>query len=395
MIMASKNYRVALLFNANKVYDRGVVEGVGQYLQASQCTWDIFVEDDFVYHRETIESLSIDGIIADFDDPETVKLLKDVNMPIVGVGGSYKNPDFYPELPYVATDNYALVEAAFLHLKNKGISGFAFYGIRTEQEKHWSNERQAAFLDLMRRYEYQGRIYRGGKITANNWLESQRRLGQWLQTLPAHTGIIAVTDARARHLLQACEYLNITVPEQLCVIGIDNEELIQYLSRVSLSSVAQSTQEIGYQAAKLLHRLLTGQPVSCRPMIIPPMKVIERSSTDYRSLHDPLVMQAMHFIRHRACHGIKVEQVLDHLRTSRSNLEARFKAEMNKTIHQVIHEEKINRARNLLVQTDLAIQEIAEVCGYPSLQYFYSVFKKEFDKTPKEFRDDKHSLRAF
>ncbi|PJG84994.1 XylR family transcriptional regulator [Conservatibacter flavescens] len=385
--MEQKNYRIALLFNANKVYDRGVVEGVGQYLQASQCTWDIFVEDDFVYHKETIESLSIDGIIADFDDLETATLLKDLQLPIIGVGGSYQNPDFYPKLPYIATDNYALVEAAFLHLKHKGISNFAFYGLETEQEKHWSKERQSAFLDLMQRDEYHGYVYSCGQINATNWLNSQRQLGDWLKTLPKHTGIIAVTDARARHVLQACEDLKIAVPDQLCVIGIDNEELIQYLSRVSLSSVAQSTQEIGYQAAKWLHRLLSDQPVSNKPLLIPPLKVIERSSTDYRSLRDPLVIQAMHFIRHRACHGIKVEQVLDHLRTSRSNLEARFKGEMNKTIHQVIHEEKINRAKYLLLQTDLPIQEIADVCGYPSLQYFYSVFKKAFDKTPKAYRD--------
>ncbi|TCP92136.1 AraC family transcriptional regulator [Cricetibacter osteomyelitidis] len=382
-----KNYCVALLFNANKVYDRGVVEGIGQYIQASQCAWNIFMEDDFVYHQDTIESLFIDGIIADFDDLKTVKLLQNVNIPIVGVGGSYQNPDFYPNLPYVATDNYALVEAAFLHLKNKGISNFAFYGIATEQEKHWSNERQAAFGDLMQQHEYQGHIYKSGKMTADNWLQSQQQLGEWLKTLPEHTGIIAVTDARARHLLSICEELNIPVPEQLCVIGIDNEELIQYLSRVSLSSVTQSTQEIGYQAAKLLHRVFSNLPINHKPILISPQGVVERSSTDYRSLHDPLVIQAMHFIRHRACHGIKVEQVLDHLRTSRSNLESRFKSEMNKTIHQVIHEEKINRAKNLLLQTDLPIQEIADVCGYPSLQYFYSVFKKELEQTPKEFRD--------
>lgn len=107
---------------------------------------------------------------------------------------------------------------------------------------------------------------------------------------------------------------------------------------------------------------------------------------DYLSLSDPLVMQAMHYIRQRACQGIKVEQVLDHLRISRSNLELRFKAEMNKTIHQVIHQQKMARAISLLKYSDISIQEIADVCGYPSLQYFYSVFKKEQKQTPKEFR---------
>ncbi|WP_109078266.1 XylR family transcriptional regulator [Aggregatibacter kilianii] len=387
MTIEQKYYRIALLFNANKVYDREVVEGVGQYLQASQCMWDIFVEDEFIYHKDTINHLSIDGIIADFDDAETVELLKQVSIPVIAVGGSYQNPDFYPNLPYVATDNYALMETAFLHLKQKGITNFAFYGLDTEETKHWANERKHAFLALMHKYEHKSAVYLGGKTDSLNWSQEQANVTDWLKTLPPHTGIIAVTDARARHILQACETAGIAVPEQLCVIGIDNEELIQYLSRVSLSSVAQGTREIGYQAAKLLHRLLTGQKVSATPLLIPPVKVIERSSTDYRSLRDPLVKQAMHYIRHRACQGIKAEQVLDHLRTSRSNLEARFKAEMNKTIHQVIHEEKINRAKQLLRRSDIPIQEISDICGYPSLQYFYSVFKKEFNQTPKEFRN--------
>ena len=384
--MTEQYYKIALLFNANKVYDRQVVEGIGQYIQASQCMWDIFVEDEFIYHTDTINQLSIDGIIADFDDPKTVELLQHTLIPTIAVGGSYKQADFYPHFPYVATDNMALVEMALSHLQEKGLSQFAFYGLQVNTHKHWSIERRDVFVELMEKNHYPIYLYEGVQVHAQNWLEEQQKLIVWLKSLPSHTGIIAVTDARARHLLQACEYSKIAVPEELCVIGIDNEELIQYLSRVSLSSVEQGAREIGYQAAKLLHRLLNGQKAPSTPILIPPITVHTRNSTDYRSLSDPLVIQAMHYIRHQACHGIKVEQVLDHLEISRSNLEQRFKNEMDRTIHQVIHEEKIARAKNLLEQTDLSIQEISDICGYPSVQYFYSVFKKEFEMTPKEFR---------
>ncbi len=384
--MTEQYYKIALLFNANKVYDRQVVEGIGQYIQASQCMWDIFVEDEFIYHTNTINQLSIDGIIADFDDPKTVELLQHTLIPTIAVGSSYKQVDFYPHFPYVATDNAALVEMALSHLQEKGLSQFAFYGLQVNTHKHWSIERRDAFVELMEKNYYPIYLYEGVQVHAQNWLEEQQKLIVWLKSLPSHTGIIAVTDARARHLLQACEYSKIAVPEELCVVGIDNEELIQYLSRVSLSSVEQGAREIGYQAAKLLHKLLNGQKAPSTPILIPPITVHTRNSTDYRSLSDPIVIQAMHYIRHRACHGIKVEQVLDHLEISRSNLEQRFKKEMDRTIHQVIHEEKIARAKNLLEQTDISIQEIADICGYPSVQYFYSVFKKEFEMTPKEFR---------
>lgn len=112
-----QRFKVALLFNANKIYDRGVIEGIGQYIQASQCTWDIFMEDEFIYHKDTIQHLSIDGIIADYDDLETVELLNHIDVPTIAVGSSYQNKEFYPDVPYVATDNHAIIENAFQHLK--------------------------------------------------------------------------------------------------------------------------------------------------------------------------------------------------------------------------------------------------------------------------------------
>jgi LacI family transcriptional regulator len=299
-------------------------------------------------------------------------------------------PEHYPPVHYIATDNHALVESAFLHLKEKGVQRFAFYGLPNSSGKRWAMEREYAFNQLVAKEKYRGVVYQGIETAPENWQHAQNRLADWVQTLPPQTGIIAVTDARARHLLQVCEHLHIPVPEKLCVIGIDNEELTRYLSRVALSSVAQGTRQMGYQAAKLLHRLMDNEPLALQRILVPPMRVVERRSTDYRSLHDPAVIQAMHYIRNHACKGIKVEQVLDAVGISRSNLEKRFKEEVGETIHTIIHTEKLEKARSLLVSTSLSINEISQMCGYPSLQYFYSVFKKEYDSTPKDHRD-RHS----
>ena len=115
--MFAKRYRITLLFNANKAYDRQVVEGVGEYLQASQCDWDIFIEEDFRCRIDNIKDWLGDGVIADFDDREIEALLSHLEVPIVGVGGSYHREEDYPPVSYIATDNHALVESAFLHLK--------------------------------------------------------------------------------------------------------------------------------------------------------------------------------------------------------------------------------------------------------------------------------------
>ena len=317
--MFEKRHRITLLFNANKAYDRQVVEGVGEYLQASQSEWDIFIEEDFRTRLENIKDWLGDGVIADFDDPVIEQLLSGVDVPIVGVGGSYHTPEHYPPVHYIATDNHALVETAFLHLKEKGVHRFAFYGLPATSGKRWAMEREYAFCQLVAQEKYRGVVYQGLETAPENWQHAQNRLADWLQTLPPQTGIIAVTDARARHVLQVCEHLHIPVPEKLCVIGIDNEELTRYLSRVALSSVAQGTRQMGYQAAKLLHRLLDNESLPLQRLLVPPVRVVERRSTDYRSLNDPAVIQAMHYIRNHACKGIKVDQVLDSVGISRSN----------------------------------------------------------------------------
>ncbi|WP_406706059.1 D-xylose utilization transcriptional activator XylR [Sodalis sp.] len=384
--MFDKRYRITLLFNANKVYDRQVVEGVGEYLQASQCDWDIFIEEDFRCRINGVDEWLGDGVIADYDDRAIEHFLSGVAVPVVGVGGSYQHDEDYPPVPYIATDNYALVASAFNHLKEKGLSRFAFYGLPASSGKRWSIEREQAYRQLTANEYYQPVVYQGMETIADNWQHAQNRLADWVQSLPPQTGIIAVTDARARHLLQVCEHLNIAVPETLCVIGIDNEELARCLSRVPLSSVAQGTRQMGYQAAKLLHQLLNNAHLPLARINVPPVRVVERRSTDFRSLNDPAVIQAMHYIRYNACKGIKVEQVLDAVGMSRSNLEKRFKDETGNTIHNMIHQERLNSARNLLTSTSLTINEVSQMCGYPSLQYFYLVFKKAFDTTPKEYR---------
>ncbi|ROR21113.1 XylR family transcriptional regulator [Vibrio crassostreae] len=390
-----KKFRINLLFNANKTYDRQVIEGIGEYLQASQCDWDIFLEDDFTTHIENIHAWQGDGIIADFDNPEISSLLADSTIPVVGVGGSYQDMNDYPDVPYIATDNEALVEIAFKHLKDKGLQNFAFYGFSDVENKRWATERERAFNKIIKKEGYPCSIYRGSDTSPHNWQYDMNRLADWLQMLPTPTGIIAATDSRARHLLQVCDHLNLMVPDKVSIIGIDNEELARYLTRVSLSSVAQGCKEMGYRAAKMLHKHIKLRSSENTPLdqkkdyervLVSPSKVYQRQSSDYQALKDTYVIQAMHFIRQNACKGIKVDQVLSYVGISRSNMESRFKEERGHSIHQEIHNSKLDRACTLLKTTSLPIADIADICGYPSLQYMYTVFKKNLNNTPKEFR---------
>ncbi|EHC79633.1 Xylose activator XylR [Salmonella enterica subsp. enterica serovar Rubislaw str. A4-653] len=131
--MFDKRHRITLLFNANKAYDRQVVEGVGEYLQASQSEWDIFIEEDFRARIDNIKEWLGDGVIADYDDDDIAQLLADVDVPIVGVGGSYHLAENYPAVHYIATDNHALVESAFLQLVREQLSRKRFPALKRKR----------------------------------------------------------------------------------------------------------------------------------------------------------------------------------------------------------------------------------------------------------------------
>ena len=386
--MFESRHSITLFFNANKVYDRQVIEGVGHYLQSSKVDWDVYLEEDFSCRLENISEWVGDGIIADFDDIEIQKTLENSCIPVVGVGGSYRNDGDYPKVPYVATDNYQLIKAAYEHLRQKGLERFAYYGVPIDENHRWALERERAIVEITKEEGYDCQIYRGHTTSPETWQYAMNRLTDWLQNLPSHVGIVAVTDSRARHLLQACDHLGIEVPDRISVIGIDDDDIARHLSRISLSSVTQGCFEMGYRAAKLLHKKLNNIDIGNKRILVPPAGVASRQSSDYKSLRDAHVIQAMHFIRQYAIKGIKVEQVTDYVGISRSNLEHRFQAERGHSIHTEIHNEKLSRACKMLEETNVPPVEVASICGYPSLQYMYAVFKKHFNQTPKAYREN-------
>lgn len=385
--MFSTRHSITLLFNANKVYDRQVIEGVGHYLQSSKVNWDVYLEEDFLARLDNVNTWACKGIIADFDDTNIQNALRGVNIPVVGVGGSYRDEADYPNLPYVATDNYQVIKLAYEHLKSKGLERFAFYGFPLDVNHRWATEREHAIVELCQADGYECAIYRGHSTRPETWQYSMNRLSEWLQTLPNPVGIISVTDARARHLLQACDHIGKVVPDQISIVGIDDDDIARNLSRISLSSVTQGCFDMGFQAAKLLHRRIENPTLKHKIVTVPPVGVVQRQSTDFKALQDPFVIQAMHYIRQNACRGIKVDQVLAFVGISRSNLESRFRQERGHSIHFELHQEKLNTACALLENKDMSTQEIAKAAGYPSLQYMYAVFKKHFGETPKEYRD--------
>ncbi|MHC1480054.1 XylR family transcriptional regulator [Frateuria aurantia] len=383
----STPYRIALLFNANKSYDREVIAGVGQYLNSTRVEWDLFLEEDFRSRISGISDWNGDGIIADFDDPQVTATLSQSRLPVVAVGGSHRHASGYPDrLPYIATDNAKLVQLAYRHLIDQGLPRFAYYGLPPSPDKHWAAEREHAFAELSRADGMELRCYQGLPTSAGDWDHAVEQLMGWLRELPKPIGIVCVTDARARQLVQACLLARITVPEQVAVVGIDNDPLAQLLTRVPLTSVIQGTEEMGRTAAHLLHQMLHGVDHSGTRVIVPPAGINVQASSRHLPVRSPLVMRARHYIRHYGCLGIKTEQVADYVGVSRTALEEHFRRELKQTVHQALLQHKLETARELLTSSPLPLSEIAVRCGFTSLQYMYAVFRREYDLTPKQFQ---------
>ncbi|BCQ52496.1 XylR family transcriptional regulator [Burkholderia gladioli] len=388
----ARAHRIALLFNANKVYDRELITGIGDYMRSTRVSWDLFLEDDFRCRVQGIERFDGDGIIADFDDPAVDAALRGCRLPVVAVGSSYEDAAHYPpSLPYVATDNGQLVALAYTHLIEAGLEHFAMYSLPPADENRWAQQRELVYTRLRRHdspdVPIEAEIYRGLSTSAPTWHHATRQLTDWLRALPKPVGVIAVTDARARHLLQACVAAGLAVPEEIAIIGIDNDPLTRTLSRIPLSSVIQGTVEMGRTAAHLLHQMLGGARFGGRQILVPPVGINVLASTRHQPLASPYVMRARHFIRQYACQGIRTEQVADYVGVSRSSLEEHFRRELRCTVHQEILRHKLDAAKQLLATRELATAEVAVRCGFTSPQYMYAVFRRELDCTPREYQE--------
>lgn len=383
---STSKHRIALLFNGNKVYDREIITGIGEYLLSTRASWDLFLEEDFRCRLNGIEDWAGEGIIADFDDPAVCEVLSQCRLPVVAVGGSYEDDSDYPlGVPYIATDNFKLVQLAYQHLIEAGLNRFAFFSLPAAPSNRWAQEREKAFARLLAPEGAEPLIYRGHTTTVEHWNAAIEHLTEWVRSLPKPIGIIAVTDARARQLLHACLMAGIPVPEEVALIGIDNDPLTRSLTRIPLSSVAQGTHKMGHTAAHLLHQMFHGLKFRNTRILVPPVGISAMASSKHEPVNSPYVMRARHYIRQYACQGIKTEQVADYVGISRSTLEGYFRSELGCSVHQEILRFKLELAKVMLEKRTASSAEIAVRCGFTSLQYMYAVFKRELGCTPREY----------
>jgi LacI family transcriptional regulator len=385
--IGSRLKQVAVIYDAKLRYDVKIIEGVAAYVREVN-DWDIFIEESALQNQKlpNLGAWKGDGILADFDDPTVARAVMRSGVTAVGFGGGYGWYEAASRVPYYYTNNAAIAELAADHLLQRGFRHFAFCGYHRTPINGWSDERAQSFSGRIHAAGFQCQHYRGPKHATRDWPAFRDSLARWLRSLPKPVAIMAATDKRARQVLDVCRFAGFRVPDDIAVVGVDNDEMLCQLCTPPLSSVEQGARRLGYEAAALLDRMMAGaKPASVR-MIIDPVAVVARQSTDILCVEDPQVRQALKEINSAAGTGIMPAEVAKRVGCARSTLELRFHQALGRTIYAEIRRGRDSRAEQLVRETSLPLKQIAARCGFRSIQHMTTVFRERLGKTPAKLR---------
>jgi LacI family transcriptional regulator len=315
-------------------------------------------------------------------DGKYIKKILALGIPTVIVG--HRKEDF-PDVAHVVTDSEAAGRLAAEHLLGCGFKNFAFYGPSCIR---WSTARRESFQGHLEKF---GRAVHFFDAPAEGEGTSRRTehvvMGRWLKSLLKPVGVMACNDDYAHQLVEACKTARLHVPDQVGIVGVDNDELVCELSSPTISSVAINFERAGYESARLLDEWMRRGKMSLPARIdAPATHVVPRLSTDILAVEDVQLLKALRFIRDRARENVRVADVVRAAGLSRRALENRFRREFGRSILKEIRRVRVDLIAQMLVETDLPVSDIAEALGYENLQHIARYFRKEKQMSLVAFR---------
>jgi LacI family transcriptional regulator len=379
---------VALLVETSSIAGRRILQGIARYLRSHR-PWSVFVEQRAL---ETVppswlESWRGDGVISRWSRPAFAEAIRKARVAAIDL--THRGPSI--GLPRIASEDDTIGRLAAEHLIERGFRCLAFCGFT---DIRWSIRRRESFLGALGGQVAPGRVYESpwGGPEAQSWERDQQAIGRWLKLLPKPVGILACNDVRGLHVLDACQRAGLHVPEEAAVIGVDDDPLLCELCDPPLTSVVPNMERIGYEAAELLDRLMAGGEAGFEERMIPPLGVVTRLSTDVLAIDDARVATAVRFIRQHACEGITVRDVLEQIPLSRTALERQFRRYLGRSPQAEIRAVQLKRVKQLLAETDLKMERIAELAGFDHPEYLCVVFKRELGRPPGQFRREAQAV---
>jgi LacI family transcriptional regulator len=328
------------------------------------------------------KDLQVDGIIATIDDKRMAKVLGLTGLPAVLEPAKNQIPGF-PSI-FDAADKVGQTCAE--HLLSLGLSNFAFCGF---ENFCWSGARKRGFDKKILEVGFQTCSYKVPRSGAQvQWDNEQTALAEWLRSLSKPLGLMVCNDDCGHYVIEACHIAGLRVPDDVAIIGVDDDELICDLTNPPLSSAALNHEDAGYKAAKLLDKMMAGEKIDIETLIsLEPSHIVVRQSTDVLVVNDNDLVKAVRFIRGHSGRAIQVRDVVEAVALSRRVLERRFREVFKKSVYDEIRRVRVERATRMLLETDLSVSQIATSLGFPTDKHISRYFRREKGMTPQQYRE--------
>jgi LacI family transcriptional regulator len=379
--------KVALLIETSRGYGRSMLRGIVRYASLYG-PWQFYVTPgDFAQALPAMEQWGGTGIIARIETASVARAIIKTGLPTIALDISQNVPlDALAgaRLSEIASDSFNAAVMAAEHLLEIGMRNFAFVG---EASRKWSLNRELGFNHRLEQAGYKPTLYEPPKKKNQlHWEREQSYLSEWISSLPKPIGIMACNDDRGLQVLEACRSASVIVPLEVAVVGVDNDELLCELASPPLSSVSLNAEAGGYRAAELLDKLMKGQIVQPQRLVVEPLYVVQRRSTESSAVDDPDIATALNTIHAFATKPITIDEIVDQLSVSRRMFEIRFRKAVGRTPHQELRRVRLLRAQQMLLETDNSIADIAMAAGFCSPAHLAHAFQKDLQKTPAQYR---------
>lgn len=385
-------HKIILLIDISEEYGQNLMKGVVKYSK-EHGPW-IFCRMPLFY-RETLGMEGIvnfakeweaDGIIAQLYNDLDVKKVTDAGIHLIVEDFKER----FSDIPNITGGYFDAGKMGAEYFLGKGFRNFAFYGFKNIV---WSRERAEGFANHLNPLGLDVHYFDNDQAPSSElWHYKPSALSQWLQSLPKPIAIMACDDERGQHITEACKHAKIQIPEEIAVLGVDNDKMTCNLSDPPLSSIDLDTEKGGYEAARLMDQLITKQVTEKYDILVKPTQVITRQSTDIASANDKYIAKALKFIHQNIDNRINVADVLKQVPLSRRALEKRFQETTGTGVYKYIYNLQIQKFAQRLLETDKTIFEIALESGFDNSKNISRQFKQVKGCTPIEYRT-KHLAR--
>ena len=385
---ATDSRRVAISLEMDWPYKWHLEIYAGCQRFADEAGWDCVITP--AVHRElnTPGNGGFDGILARASQP-LAEAAETSGVPVVNVW--INSPT---KLPSVFADQKAAGIMAAEHLLSLGFRQFGFLG---EQREPAVRTLLRGFADTLNREGFSPSTYRfprnsiGGN--APGWAEFVSDLENWIDSWETPIGILVSDDLNSRYLVNICHSKNLHVSQEVALVSIGNEPNLCEAPMPTLTSIDMGYGQIGYCAAAMLDRLMSGGTPPAEPILVPPTELAPRQSTDSYAATGPQVASALQFIANHCHQGrMLVDDVAEAVSSTRRTLERRFRQELGRGIAEEITRLRLERAKCLLVETNALVKEVAEQCGFRTANHFYRVFSRVEGIPPIQYREARQKI---